>query len=154
MNASPVNSEESYSIFNAGAGRATVAQSKAARDAAVASYEKAIQSAFRDVADALARRGTIDAQVTADRNNVAHSQDNYTLSDARYRGGIDTFLSSLDAQRTLYGAQRTYVATELAKATNLVDLYTALGGDATLDAAADGPKPATPEPEGSPIPQP
>jgi multidrug efflux system outer membrane protein len=147
-----VSPSVSYPIFRAGAGRATVAQSKAARDAAVATYEKAIQSAFRDVADALARRGTIDAQVTADRNNVEHSQDNYTLSDARYRGGIDTFLSSLDAQRSLYGAQRTYVATELAKATNLIDLYTALGGDATLDATADGPKAPTSEPEGSPIP--
>ncbi|HEU4959810.1 MAG TPA: efflux transporter outer membrane subunit [Sphingomonas sp.] len=149
-----VSPSVSYPIFRAGAGRATVAQSKAARDAAVATYEKAIQSAFRDVADALARRGTIDAQVTADRNNVAHSLDNYRLSDARYRGGIDTFLSSLDAQRTLYGAQRNYVSTELAKATNLVDLYTALGGDATLDATANGPKPSAPEPEGSPIPNP
>lgn len=144
----------SYPIFRAGAGRATVAQSEAARDSAVATYEKAIQTAFRDVADALARRGTIDAQVTADRNNVAHSSDNYRLSDARYRGGIDTFLSSLDAQRTLYGAQRTYVATELAKATNLVDLYTALGGDATLDATANGPQAIAPEPAGSPIPRP
>jgi multidrug efflux system outer membrane protein len=144
----------SYSIFQAGAGRASVAQSKAARDAALATYEKAVQSAFRDVADALARRGTIDAQVTADRNNVDHSLDNYRLSDARYKGGIDTFLNSLVAQRSLYSAQRTYVTTQLAKATNLVDLYTALGGDATLDATADRPRPATPEPEGSPIPNP
>ena len=147
-----VSPSVSYSIFRAGAGRATVAQSEAARDSALATYEKAVQSAFRDVADALARRGTIDAQVTADRNNVEHSLDNYRLSDARYRGGIDTFLNSLDSQRTLYSAQRTYVATELAKATNLVDLYTALGGDATLTADAAGPKPAAPEPAGSPIP--
>ncbi|MGN6620980.1 MAG: efflux transporter outer membrane subunit [Sphingomonas sp.] len=144
----------SYPIFRAGAARAGVAQSKAARDAALATYEKAIQSAFRDVADALARRGTIDAQATADRNNVAHSADNYRLSDARYKGGIDTYLNSLDAQRTLYSAQRTYVSTELTKATNLVNLYTALGGDATLDATAQGPKPAAPEPQGSPIPEP
>jgi len=147
-----VSPSVSYPIFRAGAGRAEVAQSKAARDAALATYEKAIQSAFRDVADALARRGTIDAQVAADRNNVEHSLDNYRLSDARYRGGIDTFLSSLDAQRTLYSAQRTYVATELTKAANLVNLYTALGGDATLDATANGPRPVTPEPDGSPIP--
>jgi multidrug efflux system outer membrane protein len=147
-----VSPSVSYPIFRAGAGRATVAQSKAQRDAALATYEKALQSAFRDVADALARRGTIDAQVTADRNNVEHSADNYRLADARYKGGIDTFLDSLVAQRSLYGAQRTYVATELAKATNLVDLYTALGGDATLDATANGPKPTAPEPEGSPIP--
>ncbi|HEX7656365.1 MAG TPA: efflux transporter outer membrane subunit, partial [Sphingomonas sp.] len=144
----------SYPIFRAGAARAGVAQSKAARDAALATYEKAIQSAFRDVADALARRGTIDAQATADHNNVAHSADNYRLSDARYKGGIDTYLNSLDAQRTLYSAQRTYVSTELTKATNLVNLYTALGGDASLDATAQGPKPAAPEPQGSPIPEP
>lgn len=149
-----VSPSVSYPIFRAGAGRATVAASKAARDAAVATYEKTIQAAFRDVADALARRGTIDAQVTADRNNVEHSLDNYRLTDARYKGGIDTFLNSLIAQRSLYGAQRTFVATELAKATNLVDIYTALGGDATLEATADGPEPTAPEPEGSPIPNP
>ena len=142
----------SYSIFRAGAGRATVAESEAAKTAAVATYEKAIQTAFRDVADALARRGTIAAQETADHNDVVHSLDNYQLSEARYKGGIDTYLNSLDAQRTLYGAQRTYVATELTRATNLVDLYTALGGDATLDATAHGPKPTAPEPQGSPIP--
>lgn len=144
----------SYSIFSAGAGRAGVAESKAARDAALATYEKAIQSAFRDVADALARRGTIDTQANADHNNVAHLLDNYRLSDARYKGGIDTFLNSLIAERSLYSAQKTLVATQLAKATNLVDLYTALGGDATLDATANGPRAATPEPDGSPIPQP
>lgn len=147
-----VSPSVSYPIFRAGAGRATVAASEAAKKAALATYEKAIQSAFRDVADALARRGTIDAQATADRNNVAHSLDNYQLSNARYLGGIDTYLNSLDAQRTLYSAQRNYVGTELAKATNLVDLYTALGGDATLDATANGPKPGAPEPQGSPIP--
>lgn len=147
-----VSPSVSYPIFRAGAGRANVAASEAAEKAALATYEKAIQSAFRDVADALARRGTIDAQATADRNNVAHSLDYYRLANARYQGGIDTFLNSLDAQRTLYGAQRTLVSTELTKATNLVDLYTALGGDATLDATANGPKPTAPEPQGSPIP--
>lgn len=149
-----VSPSVSYPIFRAGAGRANVAASEAAEKAALATYEKAIQSAFRDVADALARRGTIDAQATADRNNVAHSLDYYRLANARYQGGIDTFLNSLDAQRTLYGAQRTLVGTELTKATNLVDLYTALGGDATLDATANGPKPTAPEPQGSPIPNP
>jgi len=147
-----VSPSVSYPIFRAGAGRATVAASEAAKKAALATYEKAIQSAFRDVADALARRGTIDAQATADRNNVAHSLDNYQLSNARYLGGIDTYLNSLDAQRTLYSAQRNYVGTELAKATNLVDLYTALGGDATLEATANGPRPSASEPQGSPIP--
>ena len=144
----------SLPIFDRGRRSANLAAVTSQRDQAITSYEQAIQSAFRDVADALARRGTIDAQVTADRNNVEHSLDNYRLTDARYKGGIDTFLDSLIAQRSLYGAQRAYVATELTKATNLVDLYTALGGDATLDATADGPRPTAPEPEGSPIPQP
>ena len=143
----------SYSIFRAGAGRAAVAESKAARDSAVATFQETIQAAFRDVADALARRGTIDAQAKADRDLVAASLDDYRLSDARYRGGIDTFLNSLDAQRSLYSAQRTLAAAELAKGTNLVNLYTALGGDATLDATAHGPVPVVPEPPESPLPK-
>lgn len=119
----------SYSIFNAGGVRAGVAQSKAQRDAALATYEKAIQSAFRDVADGLARRGTIADQLAANRLQAEAAADTYRLTDARYRGGIDNFLSSLDAQRSLYSAQRGYVATQLVGASNLVSLYRALGGD-------------------------
>ena len=119
----------SYPIFDAGAARAGVRQTKAQRDVALATYEKTIQSAFRDVADALARRGTIDEQLRADTADVTASTDYFRLADARYRGGIDTFLTSLDAQRSLYSAQRTLVATQLARVTNLVDLYRALGAD-------------------------
>ena len=122
----------SYPIFRAGAGKATVAQSEAQRDAALATYEKAIQTAFREVADALARRGTIADQEKAQRALTAAASDNYRLSDARYRGGIDTFLQSLDAQRSLYAAQRSPVATALTTATNLVPLYRTLGGDSRL----------------------
>ncbi|MDB5710553.1 MAG: transporter [Sphingomonas bacterium] len=132
----------SYPIFRAGAGRAGVAQSRAQRDSALATYEKAIQTAFREVADALARRGTIDAQLRAQQALAAASADNYKLSDARYRGGIDTFLNSLDAQRSLYSARRTLVAAQLTKATNLVTLYRTLGGDSQLEPAPGGPKPA------------
>ena len=131
-----------YPIFRAGAGKATVAQSKAQRDAALATYEKSIQTAFREVADALARRGTIDGQLKAQQALAVSSADNYRLSDARYRGGIDTFLNSLDAQRSLYSAQRSLVATQLTKATNLVTLYRTLGGDSQLEPAPGGPKPA------------
>jgi multidrug efflux system outer membrane protein len=120
----------SYSIFRAGAGSANVTASKAQRDALLASYEKSIQTAFREVADALARRGTIDDQVAANSRLVDAAQDNYRLTEARYRGGIDSFLTSLDAQRSLYAAQRSLVATRLAKGGNLVALYRALGGDA------------------------
>ncbi|WP_034158817.1 efflux transporter outer membrane subunit [Sphingomonas sp. ERG5] len=136
----------SYSIFNAGAGRAGLEQSKAQRDAALATYEKSIQTAFREVSDALARHGTIAAQTRAAQSLSAAASDNYRLSDARYRGGIDTFLQSLDAQRSLYSAQRSLVATQLTGATNLVDLYRTLGGDAQLDATARGPVPANAPP--------
>lgn len=118
-----------YSLFAGGAARAGVAQSEAQRDAAVAGYEAAIQAAFRDVADALARRGTITEQLQADRAFVDAAQDTFQLTDMRYRGGIDSFLNSLDAQRSLYQAQRTLLATQLIEASNRVALYRALGGE-------------------------
>lgn len=124
----------SYPLFRAGAGRAGVAYAKAQRDAAVATYEKSIQSAFRETADALARQGTIADQLAADQMQLEAAADTYKLTDARYRGGDDTFLASLDAQRSLYSAQRSLVATQLVRATNRVDLYRALGGDDTLEA--------------------
>jgi multidrug efflux system outer membrane protein len=133
-----------YPIFNAGAGRAGVQLSQAQRDAAVATYEKAIQTAFRDVADALARRGTITEQLRAATAKASAAQDTYTLTDARYRGGIDPFLTSLDAQRSLYAARRTLVSTQLIEASNLVSLYRALGGDDLLEADPGGPTAITP----------
>lgn len=141
-----------YAIFDGGAARAGVAQTRAQRDVAIAQYERAVQTAFREVADALARRGTITEQEAAQRALVASAQDNFNLSDARYRGGIDTFLQSLDSQRSLYSAQRSLVATQLVRAQNLVDLYRTLGGDALLDAGADGPRPLSPEPAEAAIP--
>lgn len=138
----------SYSIFQGGAAIANLRQAKANRDAAIATYEKAIQTAFREVSDALARRGTIDDQVKANRLLVDASTVSFTLADARYKGGIDPYLNSLDAQRTLYSSQQTLVATELAKATNLVTLYRALGGDSQLDATRKGPEPAGSTPAG------
>jgi multidrug efflux system outer membrane protein len=132
-----------YPIFRAGAGRAGVRQSEAQRDVALGGYERAIQIAFREVADALARRGTIGEQLRAETASVAAAADAYRLAYARYQGGIDPFLASLVAQRSLYGAQRSLVATRLTKATNLVTLYRVLGGDSLLDPATDRP-PATP----------
>ncbi|WP_260598800.1 efflux transporter outer membrane subunit [Sphingomonas endolithica] len=131
-----------YSIFRAGAGRANVRYTEAQRDAALASYERAIQSAFREVSDALARRGTIAEQTRAARSLAAAADDNYRLSDARYRGGIDTFLQSLDAQRSLYSARRQLVTTQLTGGTNLAALYRVLGGDSQLEPTPNGPVPA------------
>ncbi|MBV9882152.1 MAG: efflux transporter outer membrane subunit [Sphingomonadaceae bacterium] len=123
-----------YPIFRAGAGRAGVRQSEAQRDIALATYERAIQTAFREVADALARQGTIGAQLRADSEAVANAADNYRLAYARYQGGIDNFLTSLVAQRSLYAAQRQLVQTRLTLATNRVTLYRVLGGDSRLEA--------------------
>jgi multidrug efflux system outer membrane protein len=134
----------SYPIFRAGAGRAGVAQSQAQRDAALAIYEKAIQTAFREVSDALARRGTIAGQIGAQERLSAAAMDNYRLSEARYRGGVDTYLQSLTAQQSLYSAQRSLVATQLTAATNLVTLYRTIGGDSMLEATKAGPQPANP----------
>lgn len=129
----------SYPIFSGGAGKAAVRQARAQFDAAVATYERAIQTAFREVADALARRATIGEQTAAQEMLVAASSDNFRLSDARYRGGVDNFLQSLDAQRSLYSARRSLVDTQLTAATNLVTLYRTLGGDALIEADAKGP---------------
>jgi multidrug efflux system outer membrane protein len=121
--------DAAYTIFDAGGRRGNVAVSEAQRDAALASYERAIQSAFRDVSDVLAVRGTIGDRLAAARANTAAAADTARLTDARYREGIESFLGSLDAQRSLYAARRqeaTVTATSLA---NLVELYRALGAD-------------------------
>ena len=133
-----------YPIFRAGAGIAGVRYSQAQRDAALANYELSIQTAFQETSDALAREGTLVDQLRANRQGVAAAQDTLNLVNAQYRGGIATFLSSLDAQRTLYASQQTLVSTLLVGSANRATLYRVLGGDATLDAARGGPKPVTP----------
>ena len=135
-----------YSIFQAGAARAQVRFSQAQRDAALATYERAIQSAFREVSDGLARQGTIADQLAANRRFLAAADDTYRLAEQRYRGGIDTFLATLDAQRQLYSARQIVVQSELVRATTSVTLYRALGGDATLDVPATGQNPAPNDP--------
>ncbi|MBO9622292.1 MAG: efflux transporter outer membrane subunit [Sphingomonas sp.] len=134
-----------YSIFRGGAGKAGVRLSEAQRDAAIASYERAIQTAFREVADALARRGTITEQLRATQAQAEAAADTYRLTEARYRGGIEPFLSSLDAQRSFYSAQRGLVNTRLVQASNLVTLYRTLGGDSLLQPTPQGPVPVNGE---------
>lgn len=116
-------------IFDAGGRRAGVAVSEAQRDAALASYEGAIQTAFREVADALAVQGTIADRVRAAAANTAAAADTATLTDARYKGGVDSFLASLDAQRSLYAARRSEIATQLLLVQTRIALFRALGGD-------------------------
>ena len=118
----------SQPIFDFGQNQGYLNIAKGQRDADLAQYEKTVQTAFREVADALARRGTIDAQLAAERALGAAAAGNLRLSTARYERGADTYLNELVAQRTLYSAQQSLIQTQLTLATNLVTLYTALGG--------------------------
>jgi len=115
-------------IFNAGSNTATLKVAKVNRDIAVAQYEKAIQTAFREVADALADRGTLDAQLAAQQSLVDATTQSFRLSSARYKQGIDSYLVVLDSERSLYAAQHNLIALQLARQGNLVNLYKALGG--------------------------
>ena len=102
--------------------------SKVQREIAVAQYEKAIQSAFRDVSDSLAVRGTVDRQVAAQESLVNATAETYRLAYSRYNKGLDSFLSVLDAQRSLFAAQQGLVLMQLSKRANQVKLYEVLGG--------------------------
>jgi multidrug efflux system outer membrane protein len=115
-------------LFDGGRNQGNLAYAKASQQAAVATYEKAVQSAFREVADALATRGTIGEQVDALSARVEAAQVAARLSDARYRAGVDSFLTALDAQRTAYAARQQLQTVRLARAGNAVELYRALGG--------------------------
>jgi len=123
-------------IFHAGALKASLDASKLGKDIAVAQYEKAIQSAFAEVADALATRDHLQAQLTAQQALVEASQRSYTLADARYRAGLDGHLAVLDAQRSLYAAQQALIALRQQDVSNRVTLYQVLGGGADAQATA------------------
>ncbi|HQN17891.1 MAG TPA: TolC family protein, partial [Syntrophobacteraceae bacterium] len=101
---------------------------KVDREIAVTQYEKSIQAAFREVADALAMRGTVDDQLAAQQSLVDASSEAYRLSNARYIKGIDSFLVVLDSQRSLYEAQQGLITVNLARLANQVKLYAVLGG--------------------------
>lgn len=118
----------SLPIFGGGV-KANIKYSKAQQQAAIASYENAIQSAFREVADALARAGTIGEQQQAQRALVASNENAYALSEQRYRAGIDPFLTTLVNQRSLYSARRSAIATDLELLLNRISLYRAIGAD-------------------------
>jgi multidrug efflux system outer membrane protein len=115
-------------IFAGGENKANLDYAKAERKAYLAQYEKAIQSAFRDVANALARRATAEAAITANDAATNSASSSLNLSQARYERGADTYLNVLIAQRTLYATQQAQITARLTRDTNLVTLYTALGG--------------------------
>ena len=118
----------SLPIFKGGYNVSLLNYTKAQKEYYVAVYEKSVQTAFQEVADALARRGTINEQLTSQRNNVAASQTYYHLADLRYQSGVDTYLNALTAQRTLYTARTSLVSVEQAYYQNLNTFYKVMGG--------------------------
>jgi multidrug efflux system outer membrane protein len=142
-----VGTGASQSIFDAGGRQANVEATEARRDAALSAYERAIQRAFREVADALATQGTIIEGLDAARRNTLAGADTAELTEARYRGGIESFLANLDAQRALYQARREEVAISLIVLQNRIELYRVLGSDAELTAAPLTRAPAVPAAE-------
>lgn len=115
-------------IFAGGRNLAGLKVAEADRDIAVARYEQAIQMAFREVADALARHGTIDEQLAAQQSLAEATSESYRLSLARFEKGVDSYLAVLDSQRSLYAAQQNLIDARLARLTNQVTLYKVLGG--------------------------
>jgi multidrug efflux system outer membrane protein len=115
-------------IFRGGALLASLDAAHVRKSIQVAQYERAIQGAFREVADALVARAALGEQLEAEQARVQAEQRRFELSDLRYRKGVDSYLGVLTAQRDLYAAQQILIQARLARLTNLVDLYRALGG--------------------------
>ena len=115
-------------IFDAGRNRANLQIAETARDTALAQYDKAVQTAFREVADALADRATLADRLQAQQSLQAATLKALQLSEARYRLGADSYLPVLDAQRALYSAQQTLIGLALAEQANRITLYKVLGG--------------------------
>ena len=121
----------SLPIFDGGTNKANLKVAEVDRDIAVAQYEKAIQTAFREVADALAQRGTIDEQLAAQKSLTDATAERYRLSLARFEKGVDSHLNVLDSQRSLYAAQQNLIGTRFTLLTSLVTMYKVLGGGDT-----------------------
>jgi len=115
-------------IFDAGRNKANLASAKAAQGIAVAQYEKAVQTAFREVADALAGRATFGDQLRAQSDQARAETERLRLVDLRYQNGASNSLELLDAQRSAFAAQQALVQVRLAQLLNSVQLYKVLGG--------------------------
>jgi multidrug efflux system outer membrane protein len=120
----------SLPIFDAGSRDAKYKTAQVERDTYVADYEKAIQTAFQEVSDALNGRERLLEQEEAQQAEVKTLAETYRLTDARYKAGIDNYLNVLDAQRSLYSGQQSLINTRLSRLNNLVTLYKVLAGGA------------------------
>ncbi len=128
-------------IFNAGANEANLDVSKLQKDIDIATYQKTIQTAFREVADGLAARGTFDDQVASLERFTQTSRRQLELSLMRYKSGVDSYLTVLTAQTNYYAAQQILVSARLSRLTSIVDLYRALGGG-WIQHTGEQPRPA------------
>ncbi len=115
-------------IFDAGRNQANLDVAKVNKDIAIAQYEKAIQTAFREVSDSLAGRATLGEQLRAQTAQTNAAQVSFKLADLRYRNGAASYLDVLDAQRSLFSAQQALVQVQALQAQNLMTLYKVLGG--------------------------
>jgi len=133
-------------IFTGGRGTANLDLAKIRKDKAVVQYEQVIRTAFREVSDDLAARATLTQELGAQLRLVDAAQRVYNNSEARYKAGVDSFLSVLDAQRGLYAARQGVIEIRRQRLSNLINLYKALGGDTGDDpaSAASDPDPQTP----------
>lgn len=116
-------------IFNAGKLSASLSVAEISRDIQVATYEKAVQTAFQEVADALAERSTLSDRMAAQKAEVDAYAASLRLSSERYRSGADSYLAVLDSQRSLYTAQKSLIGLQLTEQSNRMTLFKALGGD-------------------------
>jgi multidrug efflux system outer membrane protein len=128
-------------IFEGGKLRASLDVATIQKDINVAQYEKAIQTAFQEVANDLAARGTYDDQVAAQERDVVASQRFLDLAQQRFQAGVDSYLNVLTAQNTLYTAQQALVTARMGRLTSLVSLYKDLGGG-WIEHTGDTPRPA------------
>ncbi len=118
----------SVPLLDWGKNKNDLAASKAGYTGAVATYEGTVQEAFREVADTLATRDHIVPELKAQQELVEQSQRVYSISQVRFKEGLDDYISSQDAQRSLYNDQQKLVSLQLDQAVNQVNLYKALGG--------------------------
>lgn len=124
-------------IFAVGVNKAQLDVAKIETRIEIANYEKAIQSAFREVADALAVRRSTEVEISAQAARVVTAQNHHDLSLQRFEAGVDSYLTVLLAQQELFGAQQALIQARLAKASNLTTLCATLGGGYERDAEPD-----------------
>ena len=122
----------SLPIFTGGANLANLRSAEASQQIAAATYEKSIQTAFREVADALATEGTVERELAARRDYADAAEKAYELSSSRYKAGAAAFTEVLEMQRAKVAADQQLISAELSRASSLVTLYKVLGGGTTL----------------------